>query len=82
MDEFLYLALFFEQNVAMMSSFWGSAPATPCQHVGHGAQAKLKQWVNLMTKPYQAIAWVDAGLAASGWESDGARDSERAFPRN
>ena len=36
----------------------------------------------LVTKPYQAIAWVDAGLAASGWESDGARDSERAFPRN
>ena len=26
--------------------------------------------------------WVDAGLAASVWESDGARDSERAFSKN
>ena len=46
MDEFLYVSLFFKQNVAIMSSFWGSAPAKPRQHVGNGAQAKLKQWVN------------------------------------
>ena len=42
----LYLSLFFEQNVAIMLSFWGSALAKPRQHVGHGAQAKLKQLVN------------------------------------
>ena len=42
----LYLSLFFEQNVAIMSSFWGSALAKPRQHVGHGAQAKRKQWGN------------------------------------
>ena len=36
----------FKQNVAIMSSFWGSALAKPRQHVGHGAQAKRKQWVN------------------------------------
>ena len=45
-ERILCLSLFFEQNVAIMSSFWGSAPAKPRQHVGHGAQAKLKQWVN------------------------------------
>ena len=26
--------------------------------------------------------WVDAGWAASGWESEGARDSERAISKN
>ena len=46
MDEFLIFIVIFEQNVAIMLSFWGSAPAKPRQHVGHGAQAKLKQWVN------------------------------------
>ena len=45
-ERILVFIIFFEQNVAIMSSFWGSAPAKPRQHVGHGAQAKLKQWVN------------------------------------
>ena len=34
-----------------------------------------------MVKPYQAAVWVDAALAASGWESDGARDSARAISK-
>ena len=46
MDEFLVFIVIFQQNVAIMSSFWGSALAKPRQHVGHGAQAKRKQWVN------------------------------------
>ena len=46
MDELLVFIVIFDQNVAIMSSFWGSAPAKPRLYVGNGAQAKLKQWVN------------------------------------
>ena len=47
MDEFLIFIAILEQNVAKMSSLWRSAPAKPREHVGHGAQARPKQWVNL-----------------------------------
>ena len=46
MDEFLVFIVIFEQNVAKLTSLWRSAPAKPRQHVGHGAQARPKQWVN------------------------------------
>ena len=46
MDEFLVFIIIFEQNVAKLTSLWRSAPAKPRQHVGHGAQARPKQWVN------------------------------------
>ena len=45
-DEFLVFIVIFEQNVAKLTNLWRSAPAKPRQHVGHGAQAKPKQWVN------------------------------------
>ena len=47
MDEFLVFMFTFEQHVAKLASLWRSAPAKPREHVGQGAQAKLKQWVNL-----------------------------------
>ena len=47
MDEFLIFIAIFDQNAAKMSSLWRSAPAKPRKHVGHGARAKRKQWVNI-----------------------------------
>ena len=46
MDKFLIFIVILKQNVAKLSSLWRSAPAKPRKHVGHGAQAKRKQWVN------------------------------------
>ena len=51
MDEFLLFIVIFEHNVAKLTSLWRSAPANPREHVGHGAQAKLKQWEIFVTKP-------------------------------
>ena len=45
-NKFHVFIVILEQDVAKLSSLWRSAPAKPRKHVGHGAQAKLKQWVN------------------------------------
>ena len=46
MDEFLVFIVILDGYVAKLSNLWRSAPAEPREHVGHGAQAKLKPWVN------------------------------------